>query len=153
MIYVIDTGKVKETQYDPETNLSRLVETWVTRAAAKQRRGRAGRTQPGTCYKLYTKRQEMNMTKFPVPEILRVPLESILLAVKATREDQDIKVGDFLFYLEHIPTHFVQTFLGQAIDPPSIASMDRALTTLEELGAIDNTETLTALGKHMVSLV
>ena len=94
MIYVIDAGKVKETQYDPETNLSRLVETWVTRAAAKQRRGRAGRTRPGTCYKLYTKKQEMNMTKFPVPEILRVPLESILLAVKATKEDQDIKVCD-----------------------------------------------------------
>lgn len=96
MIYVIDAGKVKETQYDPETNLSRLVETWVTRAAAKQRRGRAGRTQPGTCYKLYTKKQEMNMARFPIPEILRVPLESILLAVKATKEDQDIKVGDIL---------------------------------------------------------
>jgi ATP-dependent RNA helicase DHX57 len=96
VIYVIDAGKVKETQYDPETNLSRLVETWVTCAAAKQRRGRAGRTQPGTCYKLYTKKQEMDMTKFPIPEILRVPLESILLAVKATKEDQDIKVGDML---------------------------------------------------------
>ena len=94
MTHVIDTGKVKETQYDPETTLSRLVETWVTRAAAKQRRGRAGRTQPGTCYKLYTKKQEMNMNKFPVPEILRVPLESISLAVKATKGDQDVKVGN-----------------------------------------------------------
>ena len=102
MIYVIDPGKVKETQYDPETNLTCLIETWVTRAAAKQRRGRAGRTQPGTCYKLYTKKQEMSMTKFPVPEILRVPLESILLAVKATKEDQDIKVGNILYYLEYI---------------------------------------------------
>ena len=151
MIYVVDAGKVKETQYDPETNLSRLVETWVTRAAAKQRRGRAGRTQPGTCYKLYTKKQEMNMTKFPIPEILRVPLESILLAVKATKEDQDIKVGDILS-ISSI-SHSLQAFLGQAIDPPSIASMDRAITTLEELGAIDSAGSLTALGKHMVSLV
>ena len=47
----------------------------------------------------------------------------------------------------------MQAFLGQAIDPPSIASMDRALITLEELGSIDNAGTLTALGKHMVSLV
>ena len=153
MIYVIDAGKVKETQYDPETNLSRLVETWVTRAAAKQRRGRAGRTQPGTCYKLYTKKQEMNMARFPVPEILRVPLESILLAVKATKEDQDIKVGDIFIPLKYISTHSGQAFLNQAIDPPSVAAMDRALTTLEELGAIDNSGTLTALGKHMVSLV
>lgn len=70
-----------------------LVETWVTRAAARQRRGRAGRTQPGVCYKLYTRKQAEKMTKFPVPEILRVPLENISLSVKAAREDQDVKVG------------------------------------------------------------
>lgn len=93
VIYVIDVGKVKETQYDPETSLSMLVETWVTRAAARQRRGRAGRTRPGTCYKLYTRKQEDNMMKFPVPEILRVPLENISLSVKAAREDEDVKVS------------------------------------------------------------
>lgn len=93
VIYVIDAGRVKETQFDPETNLSSLVETWVNRAAARQRRGRAGRTRPGVCYKLYTRKQEKNMDKFPVPEILRVPLESISLSVKAAREDEDVKVG------------------------------------------------------------
>lgn len=92
MIYVVDVGKVKETQYDPETSMSRLVETWVTRAAARQRRGRAGRTQPGICYKIYTRRQEDKMAKFPVPEILRVPLESISLTVKVMRENEDVKV-------------------------------------------------------------
>ncbi|KAJ3514021.1 hypothetical protein NLJ89_g2611 [Agrocybe chaxingu] len=91
VIYVIDAGKVKETQYDPDTNLSRLVETWVTQAAAKQRRGRAGRTRPGVCYKLFTRKQEKDMVKFPVPEILRVPLESISLSVKAAKEDEDVK--------------------------------------------------------------
>lgn len=70
----------------------RLVETWVTQAAARQRRGRAGRTQPGICYKLYTRRQETNMAEFPVPEIFRVPLESILLTVKVTREEEDAQV-------------------------------------------------------------
>jgi ATP-dependent RNA helicase DHX57 len=95
-VYVIDAGKVKETQYDPETSLSMLVEAWVTRAAARQRRGRAGRTQPGVCYKLYTRKQEEQMAKFPVPEILRVPLENISLSVKAAREDQDVKVGSLL---------------------------------------------------------
>jgi HrpA-like RNA helicase len=93
VVYVIDAGKVKETQYDPEIGLSRLVETWVTRAAARQRRGRAGRTQPGVCYKLYTRKQEENMAKFPVPEILRVPLESLSLTVKVMREEEDVKVG------------------------------------------------------------
>ncbi|KAF8167397.1 P-loop containing nucleoside triphosphate hydrolase protein [Crassisporium funariophilum] len=135
VVYVIDAGKVKETQYDPETSLSRLVETWVTRAAARQRRGRAGRTQPGTCYKLYTRKQEVNMAKFPIPEILRVPLESISLAVKATREDQDVK-----------------KFLSQAIDPPAVGAMDKAWSILEELGAIDDAGKLTALGKHISML-
>ena len=92
VIYVIDVGKVKETRYDAENCLSKLVETWVTRAAAKQRRGRAGRTQPGVCYKLYTRTQEENMANFPVPEILRVPLENISLTVKVMREEEDVKV-------------------------------------------------------------
>ena len=70
-----------------------MVEVWVTRAAARQRRGRAGRTQPGVCYKLYTKHQEKRFSEFPVPEILRVPLENILLTVKASKENQDVKVG------------------------------------------------------------
>lgn len=93
MIYVIDGGKAKETNYNPETGLSILTEQWITRAAARQRRGRAGRTKPGICYKLYTRKQEKNMTPFPVPEILRTPLESISLSVKAARENEDVRVG------------------------------------------------------------
>lgn len=93
VVYVIDTGKVKETFYDPETGLSGLAETWVTKAAARQRRGRAGRTRPGECYKLYTREQEQQMGDFPVPEILRIPLESLSLAVKTVRENADVKVG------------------------------------------------------------
>jgi len=68
------------------------METWVSQAAARQRRGRAGRTQPGICYKLYTRKQESNMGSFPIPEILRVPLESISLTIKVMREDEDVKV-------------------------------------------------------------
>ncbi|CAA7264809.1 unnamed protein product [Cyclocybe aegerita] len=135
VVYVIDAGKVKETQYDPGTNLSRLVETWVTQAAAKQRRGRAGRTRPGICYKLFTRRQEKDMVEFPVPEILRVPLENISLSVKAAKEDEDVKA-----------------FLSRAINPPAVAAIGRALLTLEEVGAIDQSGKLTPLGKHMSML-
>lgn len=102
---MIDAGKVKETQYDPEASLSKLVETWVTRAAARQRRGRAGRTQPGVCYKLYTKKQEANMAKYPIPEILRVPLESISLTVKVMREEEDVKVSMPLLYNLNMTLH------------------------------------------------
>jgi ATP-dependent RNA helicase DHX57 len=91
---------VKETQYDPESSLTKLVEQWITRAAGRQRRGRAGRTRPGVCYKLYTRARERKMSQFPRPEILRVPLESICLTVKATREHEDVKVS----HLEPVAT-------------------------------------------------
>ncbi|KAI0275281.1 P-loop containing nucleoside triphosphate hydrolase protein [Gloeopeniophorella convolvens] len=135
IVYVIDAGKVKETEYDTESGLTKLIEQWVTRAAARQRRGRAGRTRPGVCYKLYTRGRERKMAQFPRPEILRVPLESICLTVKVTREKEDVK-----------------QFLSKAIDPPEVAAMDKALSVLEELGAIDQDGRLTALGRHMALL-
>ncbi|PPQ64076.1 hypothetical protein CVT24_008889 [Panaeolus cyanescens] len=130
--YVIDVGRVKENRYDAEKNLSGLVETWVTQAAAKQRRGRAGRTKPGVCYKLYTKRQQQQMIKYPVPEIHRVPLESVCLSVKAAKQDEDVK-----------------SFLSRAIDPPPLPAIDQALLMLEEVGALDDSGRLTALGRHI----
>ncbi|KAF9024145.1 P-loop containing nucleoside triphosphate hydrolase protein [Hymenopellis radicata] len=132
VIFVIDSGKVKQTQYDGDAGLSRLAETWVTRAEARQRRGRAGRTQPGTCYKLYTRRQESSMGSFAVPEILRVPLDSLSLSVKVTRQNEDVR-----------------HFLKKAIDPPNVAAMDTAWSTLQNLGAIDEQDRLTALGRHI----
>ncbi len=55
---VIDTGRVKEMAHDPENGVSRLQETWASRAAAKQRRGRAGRVRPGVCFKLFSRKGE-----------------------------------------------------------------------------------------------
>ncbi|KAG6878138.1 hypothetical protein C0993_011852 [Termitomyces sp. T159_Od127] len=153
VIYVIDTGRMKENRFDPEIGLSRLSEMWVTRAAARQRRGRAGRTQPGVCYKLYTRKQELNMAEFPVPEILRVPLESISLTVKVMREDDDVKV--FKPFLEfYFPVlRQTQLFLRRAIDPPEVVAMERAWSTLEELGAVDDAGRLTPLGRHMMLIL
>jgi len=91
-VCIVDCGKVKETQYDVGAGLSRLVETWATKAATKQRRGRAGRTRPGKCYKLFTRKQEAAMKTFAVPEILRVPLESLSLQIKVMREIEDVRV-------------------------------------------------------------
>lgn len=68
----------------------------MSKAAARQRRGRAGRTQPGECYKLYTEEQQNQMDDFSVPEILRVPLDSVSLQVKAARDDEDVPVESFL---------------------------------------------------------
>lgn len=136
VVYVIDIGKAKEVSYDGDSRLSRLAERWISKAAARQRRGRAGRTQSGECYKLYTRMQEERFDDFPIPEILRTPLESLLLTAKATRETEDVKV-----------------FLNKAIDPPSITAMDSAWTVLQELGAIDiSDDTITGLGRLLALL-
>ncbi|WWC89843.1 uncharacterized protein L201_004771 [Kwoniella dendrophila CBS 6074] len=136
VIYVVDGGRVKETQYDAENGMQKLVECWTSRASGRQRRGRAGRTQPGQCYKLYTRRTENNsMPRFPIPEILRTPLEALFLQVKGMNEDTDVK-----------------EFLSKAIDPPKMDAINAAWQTLQDLGAVeseDHKSGLTALGRHM----
>jgi HrpA-like RNA helicase len=130
--------------------MTRLVEQWVTRAAAKQRRGRAGRTKPGFCYKLYTKIQEGKMGAFPIPEIKRVALESVSLAVKVMHDD--VKVCHVMCARARAKPCFLQNFLSRAIDPPDISAIDDALATLTNLGAISEEGELTPLGQNLVCL-
>ncbi|KAK0308405.1 putative ATP-dependent RNA helicase ucp12 [Friedmanniomyces endolithicus] len=130
IVAVIDTGRVKETSFDPANNMVRLTEMWASRAACKQRRGRAGRVRAGKCYKLYTKMQELKMAERPEPEIRRVPLEQLCLSVKA--------MG-----VEDVPA-----FLASALTPPASLSVSGALDMLTRVGALDRNE-LTALGRHM----
>ena len=108
IVYIIDSGRMKEVQYNPETQLSNLVEGWVSKAAGRQRRGRAGRTQPGICYKTYTRKQEKGMPDFSVPEILRVSLNNVCLSVKAARESEDVQV----FSRTIDPMHWLTATLG-----------------------------------------
>ncbi|EST07241.1 Helicase-associated domain protein [Kalmanozyma brasiliensis GHG001] len=138
--YVVDTGRVKETRFEPESGLTRLVECWASRAACKQRRGRAGRVRAGECFRLYTRFvDEKKMAAQQTPEMRRVPLESLFLEVKSMREDEDVK-----------------EYLNKALDPPSLASMDAALSNLIEAGALradrGYKSRLTSLGKHLAQL-
>jgi len=83
--YVIDCGKAKEKTYDVSKKIACLKPVWVSRASARQRRGRAGRVQPGVCFHLYTRHHYDRMAEFQLPEILRTPLEELLLQIKASR--------------------------------------------------------------------
>jgi ATP-dependent RNA helicase DHX57 len=130
IVAVIDTGRVKETSYDPQNNMVRLAETWASRAACKQRRGRAGRVRAGDCYKLYTRNAEAKMMERPDPEIRRVPLEQMCLSIKA------MGVQD------------VSGFLASALTPPESTAVEGAIRLLSQMGAITDNE-LTALGRHM----
>lgn len=131
IVAVIDTGRVKETSYDPQNNMRKLEEVWASRAACKQRRGRAGRVQAGKCYKLYTRNAETSkMMERPEPEIRRVPLEQLCLSVRA----MGIKE--------------VGSFLASAITPPESIAVDGAMDLLGRMGALDGDD-LTALGRHL----
>jgi ATP-dependent RNA helicase DHX57 len=134
IVAVIDTGRVKETAYDVNSNMVRLQEVWASKAQCKQRRGRAGRTQPGTNYKMYTKTVESSMRDATAPEMNRIPLEQLCLNVKATAPS----IG---------PT----VFLRQVISPPSEGAVSSALATLHRVGALEDGR-LTGLGTYMSML-
>lgn len=77
--FIIDSGKVKEISYDPKYKMQRLQEFWISRASSEQRKGRAGRTGPGVCFRLYSETDYNELKDFTTPEIKRVPLNSLLL--------------------------------------------------------------------------
>ncbi|XP_010281450.1 PREDICTED: probable ATP-dependent RNA helicase DHX34, partial [Phaethon lepturus] len=81
--FVLDSGKVKEMSYDPQGKLQRLQEFWISRASAEQRKGRAGRTGPGVCYRLYAESDYDAFSPYPVPEIQRVALDALVLQLKS----------------------------------------------------------------------
>ncbi|CAH00300.1 RNA helicase [Kluyveromyces lactis] len=131
-VATIDTGRVKTLNYDPSSNTSKLVESFVSKAEAKQRRGRAGRVRSGYSYKLYSKKVYESMAELPVPEIKRVTLESLYLSVRS----MGIKN--------------VTKFLQQGLDPPPLSSLEKAEQILTTTGLIDETDnTLTQLGKFV----
>ncbi|RKP39045.1 P-loop containing nucleoside triphosphate hydrolase protein, partial [Dimargaris cristalligena] len=136
IVYVIDSGRLKETQYDSETGLTRLVETWAARAACQQRQGRAGRVQPGICFKLFTHHsQEHTMAAHQQPELLRTSLEQLSLQIKALGRPD------------------VGAFLQKALNPPPMGAIDRALALLTEMSLLDSvTGVLTTLGQHVSAL-
>ncbi|KAH9625552.1 hypothetical protein KSS87_023449, partial [Heliosperma pusillum] len=135
VVFVIDSGKHKEYRYDPRKKLSMMVEDWISQANAKQRRGRAGRVKPGTCFCLYTRHRFENlMRRFQVPEMLRMPLVELCLQIKL------LSLGD------------LKSFLYKALEAPKDEAINSAVTSLKEVGAVDENEELTPLGRHLSKL-
>lgn len=130
--FVVDSGKVKEMSYDPQAKLQRLQEFWISQASAEQRKGRAGRTGPGVCYRLYAESDYDAFAPYPVPEIRRVALDALVLQMKS------MSVGD------------PRTF--PFIEPPPPASVETAILYLQEQGALDSSEALTPIGSLLAQL-
>ncbi|XP_016058614.1 PREDICTED: probable ATP-dependent RNA helicase DHX37 [Miniopterus natalensis] len=132
--YVVDCGKVKKRHYDRVTGVSSFRITWVSQASADQRAGRAGRTEPGHCYRLYSSAVFSDFEQFPPPEITRRPVEDLILQMKALNIE---KVINFPF-----PT------------PPSVEALLAAEELLIALGALQapqKTERMKQLQKSRLS--
>ncbi|CAL5442843.1 unnamed protein product [Camellia sinensis] len=128
--YVIDPGFAKQNVYNPKQGLDSLVITPISQASAKQRAGRAGRTGPGKCYRLYTESAFHNeMSPTSIPEIQRINLGMTTLTMKA------MGINDLLSF--------------DFMDPPSPQALISAMEQLYSLGALDEEGLLTKLGRKM----
>ncbi|KAK8865947.1 hypothetical protein IAR55_001096 [Kwoniella newhampshirensis] len=115
--YVVDSGRAKERHYDPSNSVQSFQISWISKASASQRAGRAGRTGPGHCYRLYSSAlYEDHFEQFSKPEILRMPIEGVVLQMKSMNIDAVI---NFPF-----PT------------PPDRMALRKAETLLTHLGAL-----------------
>ncbi|ODV74862.1 DEAH-box ATP-dependent RNA helicase PRP43 [Cyberlindnera jadinii NRRL Y-1542] len=128
IVYVVDPGFSKQKVYNPRIRVESLLVSPISKASAQQRAGRAGRTRPGKCFRLYTKEAyQKELIEATYPEILRCNLASVVLLLKKVGVD-DLVHFDFM-------------------DPPAPETMMRALEELNYLAVLDDEGELTALGR------
>jgi len=133
IVYVVDPGFSKQKVYNPRIRVESLLVSPISQASAKQRCGRAGRTQPGKCFRLYTEKsfkEDLQQTTYP--EILRSKMSNTVLTLKKLGID-DLVHFDFM-------------------DPPAPETLMRALELLNYLGALDDEGDMTQLGYKMAEM-
>ncbi|XP_045199868.2 uncharacterized protein LOC123554058 [Mercenaria mercenaria] len=128
--FVVDTGVAKEMRFDPKKNMNSLNVVSVSQSSANQRKGRAGRTASGICYRLYTEEDYMMMEKASSPEILRIQVAQALLKL------MELGVDPMKF-------DYVQS--------PSLESMESAMVELKSIGAV-NASGISELGRWIAKL-
>ena len=133
--YVVDTGKLREKQYDQIRRITMLLCTWISKSNAKQRAGRAGRVQNGNYYALYSRERYNSLRAIGLPELLRSDLQETCLDVKSQAFD--------------IP---VREFLAEALEPPSPKAVDASVLNLQALDALTDDEDITPLGRLLAAL-
>ncbi|CAL8583195.1 putative ATP-dependent RNA helicase DHR1 [Xanthoria parietina] len=127
--YVFDCGRAKEKKYDQLTGVQSFEVGWISKASASQRAGRAGRTGPGHCYRLYSSAvYERDFKEHAEPEILRMPVEDVVLQLKSMD-------------LQHVVNFPFPT-------PPDRSSLAKAEKLLTYLGALSNGK-ITPVGRDL----
>ncbi len=130
--YVVDVGLARLSRYSPRTKVQRLPIEPISQASADQRKGRCGRVSAGVCVRLYSEQDYLSRPKYTDPEILRTNLASVILQMMWLRLG---KIEEFPF-----------------IDPPDYRQIRDGLATLHELGAVDEEDRLTEIGKRLAKL-
>ncbi|WP_369412270.1 helicase-related protein [Geotalea toluenoxydans] len=132
VMVVIDSGLCRQLRFDPATGLNRLVTTRISAASASQRAGRAGRTAPGTCYRLWTEHSQSTLIPFTVPEIRSSDLSSLALELALWGVNDPAALS--------------------WLDVPPAAALAEARELLKKLGALDHNFLITQLGRKMALL-
>ncbi|KAJ8959723.1 hypothetical protein NQ318_021917 [Aromia moschata] len=148
VVFVIDCGKIKISNFNIESNSQTLNCEWVSLANANQRRGRAGRVKPGVCFHLYSRARHMILKEFQEPEVLRVRLDDVILTAKLLQLDLPFGNGSDDMRHTEMQNHFFQKLM----DPPKMECVYLALDCLKRLNALDDSENLTPLGYHLARL-
>jgi ATP-dependent helicase HrpB len=129
---VIDSGLARVPRYEPDVGLTRLETVRVSRASADQRRGRAGRTEPGLCLRLWDEPQTASLEPYGRPEILAADLSGFALELAQWGEREPERLA--------------------FLDPPPRPALSEAKALLRELGAIDADGRITEEGRHLARL-
>eukprot|EP00899_Mesostigma_viride_P020713 jgi/Mesvir1/28643/Mv15067-RA.1 len=166
VVFVVDAGRAKEKVYHAHSDTAHMVVSWTSKASCKQRAGRAGRVGPGTCIRLFPRHLHAIMDEHTTAELLRSPLEELVLDVKALGEASKRRRAA-LSSLSSTPSAAhagldlcagaasiggAQAFLSRLIQPPPPASVTKAISSLQDIGAMDFQESLTPLGRVLAQL-
>ena len=149
---VIDSGLARIARYDPNRGIDTLLVERISRASADQRAGRAGRTAPGVCHRLWTLQEHSTRKAQELPEILRHDLSEVVLTLKAGGIDD---VENFRPARNAAPStvpagNAPHSAAGGWLEKPDPVSLTRTLTLLTDLGALDHHGKLTKTGERMV---
>ncbi len=128
--HVICLGTAKALDYNDSLNRELLTSRWISKSSAKQRAGRTGRVRRGTVYRLYTREAYESFDEFDTAEILRRPLDSVILGLKAMLDEPVVPI------------------LNSVLQPPSMAHVDKALESLFKQRFITEASDLSCLTMH-----